>query len=37
MKSHLRSALSPWIDRRTEFERVRDRLQERAEKERPKK
>jgi Hint domain len=30
MKSHLRSALSPWIDRRTAFDRVRDRLQERA-------
>jgi Hint domain len=30
IKSHLRSALSPWIDRRTEFDKVRDRLQERA-------
>jgi Hint domain len=30
IKSHLRSALSPWIDRRTKFDRVRDRLQERA-------
>jgi hypothetical protein len=30
VKSHLRSALSTWIDQRTEFDRVRDRLQERA-------
>lgn len=30
IKSHLRSALSPLIDRRTEFDKVRDRLQERG-------
>ena len=30
VKSHLRSALSPWIDRRTEFDKIRDRLAERA-------
>jgi hypothetical protein len=28
VKSHLRSALSPWIDRRTKFDKVRDRFQE---------
>jgi Hint domain len=32
IQSHLRSALSPWMDRRTEFDKVRDRLQERADK-----
>jgi len=32
IKSHLRSAVSPWIDRRTEFDKVRDRLEERADK-----
>jgi hypothetical protein len=30
LKSHLRGALSPWIDRRTAFDRVRDHLLERA-------
>ncbi len=29
-RSHLRSALSPWIDRRTTFDRIRDRLMERS-------
>jgi hypothetical protein len=28
IRSHFRSVLSPWIDRRTEFEKIRDRLQE---------
>ena len=28
--SHLRSAVSPWFDQRTEFDRIRDRLWDRA-------
>lgn len=28
--SHLRSALSPWVDRRTAFDRIRDRLAEQS-------
>jgi hypothetical protein len=28
LRSHLRSALSPWVDHRTKFEVIRDRLQE---------
>jgi hypothetical protein len=28
--SHLRSAVSPWFDRRTQFDRIRDRLWDRA-------
>jgi Hint domain len=30
MRSHLRSALSPWIDRRGKIDIIRDRLEERA-------
>jgi hypothetical protein len=30
LRSHLRSALSPWLDRRNQFDRVRDELWERA-------
>jgi hypothetical protein len=30
MKSRLRSALSPWVDRRDQADKVRDRLEERA-------
>ncbi len=30
LRSHLRSALSPWIDRRNRFEKTRDRLLDRA-------
>jgi Hint domain len=30
LRSHLRSALSPWIDRRNRFEKIRDRLLDRA-------
>jgi hypothetical protein len=31
LSSHLRSAFSPWLDRRNHFDRVRDRLWDRAE------
>jgi hypothetical protein len=31
LRSRLRSAASPWIDRRTQLDRIRDRLAERAE------
>jgi hypothetical protein len=30
MKSHLRSALSPWVDRRAMVDVIRDRIEERA-------
>lgn len=30
VRSHLRSALSPWVDRRTAFDRIRDRLAEQS-------
>ena len=30
MKSHLRSALSPWVDKREKIDIIRDQLEDRA-------